>query len=161
MITIIAAVADNYVLGKNNQLIWHLPEDLRRFKRITAGHCVIMGRKTFESLNGPLPKRKNIIITRNKDYRAENCFVVHSLEEALQLSQEDDNPFILGGAQIYEQALQFAERMDLTWVHHNFDGDAFFPNFDKSIWVEIEREDHKKDEKNKYDYSFVKYKKNG
>ena len=161
MVTIIAAVSDNYVLGKNNQLIWHLPEDLKRFKRITAGHSVIMGRKTFESLKGPLPKRRNIIVTRNKNYRIENCEVVHSLEEALKITQEDENPFILGGAQIYEQALDFADFMDLTWVHHHFDGDAFFPKFDKSIWREIEREAHKKDESNPYDYSFVRYKKNG
>ncbi|MGB5242280.1 MAG: dihydrofolate reductase [Lutimonas sp.] len=161
MVTIIAAVSDNYVLGKNNQLIWHLPEDLKRFKRITAGHSVIMGRKTFESLKGPLPKRRNIIVTRNKNYRIENCEVVHSLEEALKITQADENPFILGGAQIYEQALDFADSMDLTWVHHHFDGDAFFPKFDKSIWREIEREAHKKDESNPYDYSFVRYKKNG
>ncbi len=161
MVTIIAAVSDNYVLGKNNQLIWHLPEDLKRFKRITAGHSVIMGRKTFESLKGPLPKRRNIIVTRNKNYKVANCEVVHSLEEALKMTQADENPFILGGAQIYEQALDFADFIDLTWVHHNFDGDAFFPKIDHNIWIEIEREEHKKDEYNPYDYSFVRYKKNG
>jgi dihydrofolate reductase len=120
-----------------------------------------MGRKTFESLNGPLPRRNNLIVTRNKSYKAENCQVVHSLEEALKMTQEDENRFILGGAEIYQQALQFADMMDLTWVHHKFEGDAFFPKFDKNIWVEIEREDHKMDDKNPYDYSFVRYKKNG
>lgn len=158
MLTIIAAIAENNALGKDNQLIWHLPADLRRFKKVTQGHAVIMGRKTFESLGKPLPNRTNIIITKQKDYQKEDCIVVNSLEEALQCAK-DDNPFILGGAQIYRQALDFADVLDLTIVHHEFDADAYFPEIDKNTWTEVSREHHLKDEQNPYDYSFVKYEK--
>lgn len=159
MITIIAAVAQKNALGKDNQLIWHLPADLKRFKKITSGHHIIMGRKTFESLGKPLPNRTTIIITRNKDYTAQNCIVVNSLEQALQAAKKDPNPFILGGAEIYSQALDFADILDLTFIHHEFDADAFFPEINTDIWKESSREDFKADEKNKYDYSFVTYKK--
>lgn len=159
MLTIIAAIAENNALGKDNQLIWHLPADLRRFKKVTQGHAVIMGRKTFESLGKPLPNRTNIIITKQKDYQKEDCIVVNSLEEALQCTKDDNNPFILGGAQIYRQALDFADVLDLTIVHHEFDADAYFPEIDKNTWTEVSREHHLKDEQNPYDYSFVKYEK--
>ena len=159
MITIIAAVAQKNALGKDNQLIWHLPADLKRFKKITSGHHIIMGRKTFESLGKPLPNRTTIIITRNKDYTAQNCIVVNSLEQALQAAKKDPNPFILGGAEIYSQALDFADILDLTFIHHEFDADAFFPEINTDIWKESSREDFRADEKNKYDYSFVTYKK--
>lgn len=158
MVTIIAAVAENNALGKNNDLIWHLPKDLKRFKQITNGHYVIMGRKTFESLGKPLPNRTTIIITRNQDYEAKGCIVVNSLDEALIKATPDENPYILGGAEIYKQALAVADVLDLTIVHHSFDADAFFPKIDKAVWREIEREDFKADEKHRYDYSFVKYK---
>ncbi len=157
MITIIAAVAANNALGKNNQLIWHLPADLKRFKETTSGHHIIMGRKTFESLGKALPNRTTIIITRNKKFKAKDCIVVSSLNEALIKAEVDKNPFILGGAEIYKQAIKIADILDLTIVHHNFEADVFFPEIDKSIWKEISRQDFKSNEQNKYDYSFVTY----
>jgi len=159
MVTIIAAVGRNRALGKDNDLIWHIPADLRRFKSLTRGHHVIMGRKTFESLGRPLPKRTNIIVSRNPDYKAEGCIVVNSLEKALEIAQSDPKPFILGGAEIYKQALSFADAMDLTYVHENFEADAFFPEFDPQEWELTGREDFKKDDENPFDYSFVQYKK--
>lgn len=160
MLTIIAAVAVNNALGKNNDLIWSLPADLKRFKKVTLGHHVIMGRKTFESLGKPLPNRTTIIISRNKDYKAEGCIIVNSLEKAILAAKNDDNPFILGGGEIYRQALEHADILDLTLVHHSFeDADTFFPQIDGSKWMETNRQDFKADEKHNYDYSFVTYKK--
>lgn len=158
MVTIIAAIAKNNALGKNNQLIWHLPADLKRFKQVTSGHHVIMGRKTFESLGKPLPNRTTIIITRNKNFTAKGCIVVNSLTEALVEANKDSNPFILGGAQIYAQAMEVADILDLTFIHHEFEADAYFPKIDKSSWKETSRIDFTADDKNKYDYSFVSYK---
>lgn len=158
MVTIIAAVAENNALGKNNDLIWHLPADLKRFKKVTNGHFVIMGRKTFESLGKPLPNRTTVIITRDINYSAEGCIVVNSLEEALVKAAPDSNPYILGGAEIYKQAIEIADVLDLTFVHASFEADAFFPKIDTSIWKEIKREDFTADEKNAYNYSFVTYK---
>jgi len=160
MITIIAAIAENNALGKDNQLIWHIPADLKRFKKVTSNHHVIMGRKTFESLGKPLPNRTNIIITRNSNYKAEGCIVVNSLNEAIEAAKEDENPFILGGAEIYKQAIEIADKLDLTFVHHEFDADVFFPKIDTTIWKEISREYFKADDKNKFNYSFVSYIKN-
>ena len=157
MITIIAAVAKNNALGKDNQLIWHLPADLIRFKKVTLGHHVIMGRKTFESLGKPLPNRTTIIITRNKKYTANGCIVVNSLNRAIKSVKNDENPFILGGAEIYKQAMSIADVLDLTIVHQEFDADVFFPEIDNTIWIETSCKDFKADDKNKYDYSFVKY----
>ena len=157
MITIIAAIAENNALGKDNQLIWHIPADLKRFKKVTSNHHVIMGRKTFESLGKPLPNRTNIIITRNLNYKAEGCVVVNSLNEAIEVAKEDKNPFILGGAEIYKQAIEIADKLDLTFVHHEFDADVFFPKIDTTIWKEISREYFKADDKNKFNYSFVSY----
>jgi len=157
MITIIAAIAENNALGKDNQLIWHLPADLKRFKKVTLGHHIIMGRKTFDSLGKPLPNRTTIIITRNKNYSQKGCIVVHSLKDALEAAKADEDPYILGGAEIYEQALEIADKLDLTFVHHQFEADAFFPDIDPTIWKESLREDCKADEKNNYNYSFVTY----
>lgn len=157
MITIIAAIGENNALGKDNQLIWHLPADLKRFKKVTINHHIIMGRKTFESLGKPLPNRTTIIITRNRNYVAEDCIVVHSLEDAIDAAKEDENPFILGGADIYAQAIKIADRLDLTFVHHQFEADVFFPKIDRRLWKETLRDDFKADDKNKYDYSFVTF----
>jgi dihydrofolate reductase len=157
-ITIIAAIGKNRELGKDNDLLWHLPNDLKRFKKVTKGHTVIMGRKTFESLGKALPHRTNIIITRNKNYTAENCTVVNSLTDALQ-KVNNDNPFILGGAEIYAQSMDIADTLDLTLVDAVFDADAFFPEIDTTLWKEIYREDHQTDEQHPYNYSFVTYKK--
>jgi len=157
MITIIAAIGKNGELGKDNNLIWHLPNDLKRFKKVTSGHHVIMGRKTFESLGKPLPNRTNIIITRNTSYAAEGCVVVNSLEDAIKAVSEDSNPFILGGAEIYSQAIKIADILDLTLVGAALDADAFFPEIDMHLWKETSRENFSTDEKHKYKYSFVRF----
>ncbi len=160
MLTIIAAVAKNNALGKNNDLIWRLPADLKRFKKVTLGHHVIMGRKTFESLGKPLPNRTTIIISRNEDYRVEGCIIVNSLEKAILAAKNDANPYILGGGEIYRQALDHADILDLTLVHHSFeDADTFFPTIDFKKWKEITRIDFKADKTHQFDYSFVTYKK--
>ena len=157
MITLIAAAAENNALGKDNDLLWHLPEDFKRFKQITSGHYIIMGRKTFESFPKPLPNRTHIIITRQKEYLADGCLVVHSLEEALEISPQNEEVFIIGGAQIYKQALPFADKIDLTRVHIELDADAFFPEFNTSKWNLVFSEKHFKDEKHQFDYTFETY----
>ena len=157
MLSIIAAIGKNNALGKNNQLIWHLPADLKRFKKVTTGHHVIMGRKTFESLGKPLPNRTTIIISRDKNYHVDGCITVNSLTEAIKAAQNDENPYILGGAEIYKQSMDVVDILDLTLVHQAFDADVFFPEIDKNIWKETFRENHAKDEKNKFNFSFVKY----
>ena len=158
MITIIAAVANNNVLGKNNELIWHIPADLKRFKKQTSGHHIIMGRKTFESLGKPLPNRVNVIISRNNNFSTpEGCVLVNSLEEALEIAKNDSNPFIIGGAQIYAEGIKFADKLDLTHVYHDFEGDVFFPEIDMNIWEEISREHFEAGEESNYNYSFVSY----
>jgi len=161
MVIIIAAIASNNALGKDNQLIWHLPADLKRFKSTTLGQTVVMGRKTYESLGKALPNRKNIVITRNKDFIAGDVTLAHSLEQALEISKDQEKIYILGGAEIYSQALPFADLLDLTLVHAEVEADTFFPVIDRSIWKEMTREDHKKDDMHAYDYSFVTYKKSG
>lgn len=157
MLSIIAAIGQNNALGKDNQLIWHLPADLKRFKKVTTGHHVIMGRKTFESLGNPLPNRTTIIISRDKNYHADGCITVNSLTEAIKAAQNDDNPYILGGAEIYKQSMDIADVLDLTFVHQAFEADVYFPKIDKNIWKETFRENHFKDVRNKFDFSFVKY----
>jgi len=156
LITIIAAIGKNRELGKDNDLIWHLPNDLKRFKKVTSGHDVIMGRKTYESLGRPLPNRTNIIITRNTNYKAEGCIVLNSLEAALKTAT-DSNPYILGGGNIYRQAIKIADVLDLTLVDATLDADVFFPEIDTTVWKETSREDFKADEKHKYNYSFVTF----
>ncbi|TVZ55891.1 dihydrofolate reductase [Lutibacter sp. Hel_I_33_5] len=159
MITIIAAIAKNNALGKDNDLIWHLPADLKRFKKVTTGHHILMGRNTFESIGKPLPNRTTVIITRNKRYKQKGCEVAYSIEKALEIAKEDEEIFIIGGAQIYKQAIEkdLVNQLDITIVHHEFDADVFFPEIDSKIWKEAKREDFKADDKNKYDYSFVSY----
>lgn len=160
-LSIIVAVAENGVIGHNNQLIWHLPEDLKMFKRLTSGHPIIMGRKTFESIGKPLPNRTSIIITKNPEFQIEGCITVHSLEEAIEAANEieENEAFIIGGAEIYRLALPFADTIYLTEVHHAFEGDTFFPAIDKDIWEEVNRIDHDTDEKHLYKYSFVELEK--
>ena len=157
MITLIAAAAENNALGKDNDLLWHLPEDFKRFKQITSGHYIIMGRKTFESFPKPLPNRTHIIITRQEEYLVEGCLVVHSLEDALEIAPQNEEIFIIGGAQIYKQALPFADKIDLTRVHIELDADAFFPEFNTSEWNLVFSEKHFKDEKHQYDFTFETY----
>ena len=144
LITIIVAAAENNIIGNDNKLIWHLSDDLKRFKELTKGHHVIMGRKTFESMPKALPNRTNVIITRKKDYFAENAIVTNSLDEAIKLTSDDPQPFIIGGGEIYKIALNISHRIELTRVHHNFDGDTYFPEIDNKIWAEINRTEKKK-----------------
>jgi len=159
-ISIIAAVSDNYVIGKSNKIPWHLSADLKRFKALTTGAALIMGKRTFESLpNGPLPNRKNIVLSSmfNEGVR-EGYFEANSIDDALELCNNFELVFIIGGGAVYKQTLEIADTMYITWVHHEFSGDAFFPEIDFSKWEEIERENFEADEKNEYAYSFVKYK---
>ena len=157
MITIIAAVAENNALGKNNDLLWHLPKDFKRFKEITSGHYIIMGRKTFESFPKPLPNRTHVIISRQNNYAPEGCIVVDSLDNALKICPENEDLFIIGGGEIYKQSINFTDKLDITKVHENFDATVFFPEIDLNIWQIDSEEFHEKDEKHKYDFSFVSY----
>jgi|SRR5690606_11992284 len=162
MITsIIVAASKNNAIGKNNELLWHMPADLKFFRKTTSGHTVIMGRKTFESVGEALPKRRNIVITRQANFQADNIEVVNSLEEALAACKhEKEEVFIVGGAQIYEQAMSLTDRIYLTRINHNFqDADTFFPEINDEEWQLEEVEHHESDEKNPYDYSFYLYSK--
>jgi len=161
MITIIAAIGNNNELGKGNDLIWYLPADLKRFKKRTTGHPIIMGRNTFESIGNPLPNRRTIIITRNTSYQKEGCEVVHSLEDAIELIASQEDAFIIGGAQIYKEAMEknVVDQLDITKVHQDFDADVFFPAIDSMVWEEVSRENFSPDEKNLFTYSFINYKK--
>lgn len=156
---IMAAKAKNDVIGKDNDLIWHLPADLKFFKQTTKGHTLIMGRKTFESLANPLPHRDSWVVTRNKDYKAEGITVFPSIESAIEAGERKglETVFILGGGQIYSQSMGIADKMIITEVHEDFDGDTVFPEIDLENWEEVSRVEHKADEKNKYDFAFVEY----
>ncbi len=152
-------MAKGRVIGKDNDLIWHLPDDLKHFKNLTKGHHVIMGRKTYESMGKPLPGRTNIVITRQKDFKADGCILVNTIEEGIQKAEGDSQPFIIGGGEIYKQALKYAQTMELTEVNGEFDGDTFFPTFDESQWKEVSRTHHPVDEKHKYSFDFIQYSK--
>ena len=154
MITIIAAVAENNALGKNNALLWHLPDDFKRFKQITSGHHIIMGRKTFESFPKPLPNRTHIIISRQKDYSPEGCIVLDSLEKAIEKCAKNETVFIIGGGEIYNQSLDIADRLDITKVHTSIDADVYFPEIDTNIWQLISEEFHSKDDNHAFDFTF-------
>jgi len=154
MITIIAAAGQNNELGKDNDLVWHLPNDFKRFKKLTTGHHIIMGRKTFESFPKPLPNRIHIVISRNKSYNPEGILVVQSIDEALQIAKDDDQPFIIGGGEIYKLALEVAEKIELTRVHDNFEADTFFPEIPLEKWQLINEEYHVKDEHHKYAFTY-------
>ena len=160
MITLIAAISTNNALGKDNDLIWRLPADLKRFKKVTSGHHILMGRNTFESIGKPLPNRTSVIITRNDQYQKEGCLIENSIEQAIEFTEEKD-AFIIGGAQVYKQALEIncVDQLDITLVHEEFEADVFFPEIDLNTWKEISREDFQADEKNAYDYSFISYQK--
>jgi len=158
-LTMIAAAAENNALGLNNDLLWHLPDDFKRFKKITSGHKIIMGRKTFESFPRPLPNRHHIIITRDKNYQVpyDDCTVVHSLEEALKLVKEEALAFIIGGGEIYKLALEHATKLELTRVHASFEADAYFPEINTSEWKLLAEEYHPKDDRHQYDFSYLTY----
>ena len=145
-------MSKNRVIGNANTLIWHLPEDLRRFKQLTTGNTIVMGRKTYESIGKPLPNRRSIIITRDTNYKVDGCEVVNSLEEALELS--NNNCFIIGGGEIYRQALDKADRLYMTTIDKEFEGDTTFPSFINGEWYESNYEEFKNDE---FEYSFIQY----
>jgi len=154
MITLIAAAGENNELGKDNELVWHLPDDFKRFKQLTTGHFIIMGRKTFESFPKPLPNRTHVVITRNKDYNPDGVLVVHSLDAALLKASEDEQPFIIGGGEIYHLAMEAADKIELTRVHGSFEADAFFPEINNDKWALHSKEYHPKDERHHYAFTY-------
>jgi dihydrofolate reductase len=156
-LTLIAALARNRAIGRDNAMPWRLPEDLKHFKRLTLGHAVIMGRKTFESLGSPLSGRDNIVITRSRDWSPPGCVVVHSLDAALASAESRGEAFVIGGAQIYALAMPLAQRLYLTEIERDFDGDAFFPEYDRSAWREVSRERHVEGGAEGFGYAFVEY----
>lgn len=154
MITMIAAAGENNELGRDNELVWHLPDDFKRFKQLTTGHHIIMGRKTFESFPKLLPNRTHIVITRNKNYHQRGVIIVHSMEEALNQAGNDAQPFIIGGGEIYKIGLEFATKIELTRVHGTFDADAYFPEIPQATWKLISSEEHERDERHAYSFTY-------
>lgn len=157
VLSIIVAAAENGVIGRDNGLIWHLPADLKHFKTITTGHTILMGRRTFESIGKALPNRRNIVITRNPDYRAEGCELAGSVDEALKMTEGEEEVFITGGGPIYKETWNRADRLYLTVVHTEVEGDTKIPAVSPECWKEVSRESHKADDKNEFDYTFVNY----
>lgn len=156
-ISIIVAIDENNAIGKKNNLLCYLPNDLQYFKQKTTGCCIIMGRKTFESLpNGALPNRRNIVLSKNKDLNIENCVLANSLQQAIKLCKENDEVFVIGGATVYNEAIRLANKLYVTIIHHKFAGaDTFFPYIDSNIWKKITLVKNIKDEKNRYDHDFI------
>ena len=157
MISIIVAASTNNVIGNQGDLPWRLPDDLKRFKAVTMGKPIVMGRKTWESIGWPLPGRQNIVITRQHDFAANGCDVVSSVDEAITAAGDVDEIMVIGGSQIYELVLPVADRLYLTRVHTELDGDAFFPEIDASTWSKTSDESHRADERNEFDFSFRTY----
>ena len=154
-VSIIVAIDENKAIGKDNQLLWHLPNDLKFFKKTTSGHTVIMGRKTFDSIGKPLPNRRNIVISRNSELKIEGTEIYHSILEALNNCKGEKEVFIIGGAEIYKQAEPFTNKFYITQVHHHFDADTFFNNLNLNELNEIWREDNYADDRHLYDYTFL------
>tara|TARA_B100000900_G_scaffold175810_2_gene149152 strand:- start:1100 stop:1606 length:507 start_codon:yes stop_codon:yes gene_type:complete len=164
-ISLIVAVSQNGVIGKDNQLAWHLPDDMKYFSNMTKGHSIIMGRKNWESIPTkyrPLPERKNIVITRNKNFKSKEAFVVNSIEQAIDISRtdEDEEVFIIGGGEIYKLGLEYVDKIYITEIYAEIEGNTFFPKWEKDDWIEISRISHPKDEKHKYSFDYIIYKKN-
>ncbi|GHV64259.1 dihydrofolate reductase [Bacteroidia bacterium] len=157
-ISLIVAASENNVIGKDKALLWHLSADLKRFKAMTMGNTIVMGRKTFQSIGKALPERRNIVISTDSTFKAPDCEVVTSMEQALQILNTEPEVFIIGGGSIYTLFWEKAERLYLTLVHTTIEGDTFIPPIDRR-WVEVQREDFKADEKNEFDYSFIDYEK--
>jgi dihydrofolate reductase len=158
-IVMIAAIGKNNSLGKDNDLLWHLPDDFKRFKLLTTGHKIIMGRKTFESFPKPLPNRTHIVITRDYNYKLDlpNCIVVHSMGEALKLIQDDTLTYIIGGGEIYDLGMPYADILEITRVHESFEADTFFPKIDERIWKLTQEEFHSSDERHKFNFTYLTY----
>ena len=158
MITIIVAMGKNREIGADNQLLWHLPKDLKHFKELTSGHPIIMGRKTYESIGKPLPNRTNIVVSTKKDWFEEGILIVGSLKEAIKFAKKmDEEIFIIGGGNIYEQTIDLAEKLEVTQVNAELKADIFFPKINPKIWNKTNEVSHEKDEKNEYDFSFQTY----
>ncbi len=157
MVILIAAVGRNSELGKDNQLLWHLPDDFKRFKQVTTGHYIIMGRKTFESFPKLLPNRTHVIITRQENYHPEGCIIASGIEDALAKCPENEDVFVIGGGEIFKLAMPFADKLDLTEVDASFDADTFFPMPDMSQWVCNWALHHPKDDAHQYDFTFRNY----
>ena len=153
----IAAAAENNALGKNNELLWHLSDDFKRFKQLTTNHHIIMGRKTFESFPKPLPNRTHIVITRQENYCPEGCIVVNNLTQALAILPSNEDAFIIGGGEIYRLGLPFTDKIELTRVHANFEADTFFPILDKAIWKLETTSYHPKDSNHVFDFTYETY----
>ena len=155
MITLIVAMGKNREIGKENQLLWHLPKDLKRFKELTSGYPIIMGRKTYESIGKPLPNRTNIVISRKNDWFEEGILIVGSIKEAVKFAKKiDEEVFVIGGGNIYEQTIDFADKLEVTLVDAVLDADTFFPKINEKVWQKTNEEYHQKDEKNEFDFCF-------
>ena len=159
MLSIVVAISENNVIGKNNKLLWHIPEDMKRFKELTTGHTIIMGRKTFESIGKVLPDRRHIILTRDSEYvvNNENEDIVNDINELDSYIDETEENFIIGGAIIYNQLIKRSDKVYMTKIHKVFDGDAYFPKLSETEWKEVERKQGLKNEKNPYDYEYITY----
>lgn len=155
IISFVVAMGKNRVIGKDNSLPWEMPADMKRFKELTTGKPIIMGRKTFESIGRPLPNRINILLTRDKNYKAKSCIVVHSIDGALKAAEGNEEVMVIGGAQIYKEFLPKANKIYLTIIDNDFEGDAYFPEYSEDGWKEIKREKHEADEENKFRYTFI------
>lgn len=157
-ITIIVAAGENNEIGKDNSLIWNLPDDLKRFKKLTSGHCIIMGRKTFDSFPGLLPNRKHIVISRKPNiYFPDEVIVVSNFNDALSAAIDDHSPFVIGGGQIYNLAIRYCDKIELTRVHKEFEADTFFPKINENEWKLIAEERHEKDERHKFSFTYKTY----
>lgn len=154
LVTMIAAAGTNDELGLNNELVWHLPDDFKRFKKLTTGHHIIMGRKTFESFPKLLPNRTHVVITRDKGYKKEGAVIVHSMEEAISITEGDKQPFIIGGGEIYKIGLEFAHSIELTRVHGSFKADTFFPEIPSEKWKLVSEDKHDKDDRHEFAFSY-------
>lgn len=160
-LSIIAAVANNGIIGKDGTLPWHLPADLKYFRRVTTGHAIIMGRKNYQDIGRPLPNRVNIVLTRDTTFRAQGCLVAHSIEKAISLAGNDPEIFFIGGARVYEQVLPRADRLYLTRIHGSISGDTRFPQYDEDEWTRVSHEHHAADEENPYPISFDVFERSG
>ena len=157
-ITIIVAAAENDAIGKNNDLIWSLPDDLKRFKRLTSGHCIIMGRKTFDSFPGLLPNRRHIVVsTKPENYFPDEVIVVNNFKDAIKATHDDEYPYVIGGGQIYSLAMNYCDKIELTRIHEEFEADTFFPKINSNEWKLIEEQRHAKDERHKFSFTYKTY----
>ena len=154
-LSIVVAMDDNRLIGKDNKLPWHLPADLAYFKKITIGKSILMGRKTYDSIGRPLPNRRNIVITRNTNIVIPGCEVVSNIEQALLITKDEPEVMVIGGASLCEQLLPDVSRLYITKIEGSFDGDVYFPDYDKADWHEVSRESHQSDSINKYEYQFI------